>query len=60
VSASALRVQFVLVGGRFATATYENATPDMIVAELRQNQQIRTDQGMVQTKDIVNFTLLAS
>jgi hypothetical protein len=58
VSASTLRIKFLLVGGRVATATYEQVTPDMVFAELASQGQIKTDQGMVQTKDIVSFTLL--
>lgn len=46
--------------GRFATATYENATPQMVAAELFNARQIKTDQGMIQTSEIVNFEILTA
>jgi len=60
MAASGIRVKFILRDGRFATATYENATPDMVAAEIRISQAIRTDQGMVQTNNIQNFEVLTA
>jgi hypothetical protein len=45
---------------RFATATYEHATPQMVAWELANTQQIRTDQGMIQTSEIINFKILTA
>lgn len=61
MAASGIRVKFILRdSGRFATATYENATPQMVAAELFNARQIKTDQGMIQTSEIVNFEILTA
>jgi len=61
MAASGIRVKFILKdAGRFATATYENATPQMVAVELRISTAIKTDQGMVQTSDITDFQILTA
>lgn len=61
MAASGIRVKFILRDStRIATATYENATPGMVAAEIYNARLIKTDQGMIETKEIVNFEILTS
>jgi hypothetical protein len=61
LAASGIRVKFIFKdANKFATATYENATPQMVATELRISRVIKTDQGMMQTDEIINFEILTA
>jgi len=61
MASSGIRVRFILRNStQVVTATYENATPQMVAAELFNARQIKTDQGMIQTSEIVNFEILTA